>query len=260
MTTRNATVTPYSWAIQTMTSSTIEAPSSASEERAVVQPHLIDQLDRRLVTVLKVIGFGLPIVTYFWVVFHFGVNVIYGDQLSDISVVSASQHHFLPWEALWAQYQDNRLLFPNLIVLLLARTVALNIHTEELVSATFLLAATALVIGAHKKRAPTTPWLYYCPVALLTFSLVQYQDTLFGYQLAWYLILLSLAAALFLLDVQIMAWAAFGGAVAAAVVGSLSSFQGLLIWPVGLVLLYHRRRHLKYVALWIGTALVTCFV
>ena len=126
-------MTPYSWAIQTMTSSTIEAPSSASEERAVVQPHLIDQLDRRLVTVLKVIGFGLPIVTYFWVVFHFGVNVIYGDQLSDISVVSASQHHFLPWEALWAQYQDNRLLFPNLIVLLLARTVALNIHTEELV-------------------------------------------------------------------------------------------------------------------------------
>ena len=41
----------------------------------------------------------------------------------------------------------------------------------------------------------------------------------------------------------------------AAVVGSYSSIQGLLIWPIGLVLLYHRRRPTWAFLTWIVTAL-----
>jgi hypothetical protein len=43
-------------------------------------------------------------------------------------------------------------------------------------------------------------------------------------------------------------------AVLVAVVGSYSSLQGLLIWPVGLVLLYHRRRSLWTFVGWIVAA------
>jgi hypothetical protein len=237
---------------------TIETSPSTLVLRNEDPKRLIDQFDPRLVNGLTAVGFGLPIVGYFWVILHFGVNVIYQDQLSDISVISAAQRHVVPWRALWTQYQDNRLFFPNALVLLQAHTIHFDIHVEELVSALFLLASTVLIIWAHKRRARSTPWLYYCPVALLTFSLVQYQGSLFGYQLAWYLILLALAASLVLIDARILTWVVFGGAVIAAVVGSLSSFQGLLIWPTGLFLLYHRRRHWKYFALWIASAAATC--
>ncbi len=218
---------------------------------------LVDHLDPRLVNVLTAIGFGLPILGYFWVVLNYSVNVIYGDQLSDVNVIKASYVHLIPWEALWAQYQTNRLFFPNLIVVVLAHTTHFNIQLEELLSAAMLLAATALVIWTHKRRSSSTPWLYYCPVALLTFSLVQYEDSLFGYQMAWYLVLLSLAVALALLDRRSLTWLTIIGAVAAAVVGSFSSFQGLLIWPTGLVLLYHRRRRWPFFGVWVLSGLAS---
>ena len=56
-----------------------------------------------------------------------------------------------------------------------------------------LVAATFLLIHAHKRRSPAVPWLYYCPVVILACSVVQYGATLWGFQMAWYLVLLALA-------------------------------------------------------------------
>ena len=60
--------------------------------------------------------------------------------------------------------------------------------------------------------------------------------------MAWYLVLLSLAATIALLDRPTLTLPTFVAAAVVAVVGSYSSTQGLLIWPVGLVLLYLRGR------------------
>jgi len=94
------------------------------------------------------------------------------------------------------------------------------------------------------------PWLYYCPVSLLTLSIVQFGSTLWGFQMCWFLVFLALATALFLLDRATLGWLTLIGAIAAGVVGSFSSFQGLLIWPTGLVLLVIRRRAWPLVAGW----------
>ena len=102
--------------------------------------------------------------------------------------------------------------------------------------------------------------MYYCPVALLAFSIVQYENTLWGFQMAWYLVMLSLAVALVLLDRPTLTWIAFLGASAAAIVGSFSSIQGLLIWPAGLVLLYHRRRPLPSVVAWLALAIASAVI
>jgi hypothetical protein len=86
------------------------------------------------------------------------------------------------------------------------------------------------------------------------FSVVQYENALWGVQMAWYLVLLSLAVAVVLLDRATLTWLVFAGALGAAVVGSFSSLQGLLIWPAGLVLLYHRRRQPAFAISWIAAA------
>jgi len=194
---------------------------------------------------------------YFWVIAHYSVNVIVNDQITDVSVISASKGQIIPWGVLWAQHNEHRMFFPHLLDVVLADTAHFNIQVEEFLSASMLMAASALLIWAHKRRSPQTPWLYYCPVALLLFSLVQYENTLWGFQIAWYLILLALSVAIVLLDrVTLTTWALIG-AIAAGVVGSYSSFQGLFIWPVGLVLLYHRRRTWQQFVAWIACGCAT---
>jgi hypothetical protein len=95
------------------------------------------------------------------------------------------------------------------------------------------------------------------PVAIVLLSVAQSGDTLFGFQLGWYLIMAALAVVLFLLDRPVLTRIAFGLAVVAGVVGSFSSLQGLFIWPAGLALLLQRGRTTPYVLGWIASGVTT---
>jgi Bacterial Ig domain len=212
---------------------------------------------RLLLGAATVLGFGLPALLYLWVIHHYGVNVVYGDQWADVKLIGQSYSGSLHLSALWAQHTDNRIFFPNLIVLALSRTTRFNVVAEEYLSASMLMAATALFIWAHKRRTPSRHLIWYCPVAFLMLSLAQSGNTLWGFQMAWYLVLLMLATSLFLLDREPLGSVAFGGAVVAAVVGSFSSLEGLIIWPSGLALLYLRRRPARELGVWAGAGVVT---
>ena len=142
---------------------------------------------------VTIIGFGLPIVGYFCFIFHYGVNVPYQDGWSDITVIHQCYSHPLSCGTLWTQHNEDRILFPNLVVIMLAHTTHFNVRVEEFLSGMMLVAAMFLLIHAHKRRSPGFPWLYYCPVAILACSVVQYGATLWGFQMAWYLVLLALA-------------------------------------------------------------------
>ena len=219
---------------------------------------------RRTITGLGVLGLAVPVIVHLWFIHRYSINLLWGDTWSDINLIGHAHAGNLSLSALWAQHNENRIFFPNLIVIVLGDATHFNVVVEEYVSAAMLIAATGLLILTHRRRHPSTPWLYYCPVAILMFSLVGGNpffgpsgNTLWGFQMAWYLVLLSLAAALFLLDRPSLTWPLLAGAMAAAVVGSFSSLQGLLIWPTGLVLLYLRRRSGRIMVVWVISAIVT---
>jgi hypothetical protein len=241
-------MTPSTSEVHGTESAVPSAPTASGGHR------LVDRLSPRLVAVLTVLGFGLPVIGYFWFLEHYSVNSIIGDQWDDVDVIKQSYVHFFDWGPMWAQHYENRIFFPNIIVVLLAHTVHFNIQVEENLGAVMLVVATGFIIWTHKRRSPSTPWLYYCPVAILALSVVQYGNTIWGFQLAWYMVLLSLATAVLLLDRVTLTWITLVGALAAAVAGSFSSLQGLLIWPAGLVLLYFRRRTLAQLGVWIAVA------
>lgn len=199
--------------------------------------------------------FAVPLLGYFWLVQHFGVNAIWYDQWDDVNVIA---HPSL--STLWMQHNENRIFVPNLIVLLLAHTTGFNVHVEEYLSACLLVAAVVLLILSHKRRSPSTPFLLYLPVAILMLSFVQWWNTLFGFQLAWYTDLFCLALTVYLLDRLTITWLAFLAAVLIALIGSFSSLQGLFIWVVGLYLLHSRRRSWRLLAIWTGIAFITCLL
>ena len=196
-------------------------------------------------------------VSYLWMIHAYGVNVVFADQWDDVALIGHAHSGTLHLSTLWSQHYENRIFFPNLIVLALAYTTHFNVLTEEYLSALMLFGGTALVICAHKRRSPGRRWIWYCPVAFLLLSLAQAVNALWGFQMAWYLVLLMITLALFLLDNEPQRWPVFAGAIAAAVVASFSSLQGLLVWPAGLLLIYLRRRTPRLGIVWIGAALVT---
>ncbi len=206
-------------------------------------------------TILAAIVFLAVIVAYFLFIHAFGVNVVYRDQWSDVQILGQSLSGHLTLGQLWAQHNEERLLFPNLIVVLLGRTTHFNIVYEEYVGAVLLVASIALLILAHRRRARQVDWLWYCPVALLMLSMVQYESTLWGFQLAWYLVLAASLAALFLLDRLTLTWPTWALAIVAGVVASFSSIQGLIVWPVGLILLLLRHRSRSSIVTWIACSL-----
>jgi hypothetical protein len=225
-------------------------PVAASEHRGA----------RYAVNCAAVVIFAATAVAALWFIHHFSVNMIYYDQFADINVIMHAHDGTLSLATLWDQHNENRIFFPNLVVLLLAYTTHFNVVVEDLLSGVSLIATTGLIIAAHRRRSPSIPWIFYCPVALVLLSLAPLGTTMFGFLLSWYLVLLGLGLTLFVLDRQVLTWLAFGGAAAAAIVGSFSSLQGLFIWPAGLVLLYLRRRSRSHLLAWVGIAVITAIV
>jgi len=202
-------------------------------------------------------SFAALVIAYFWMIDAFAVNTIWLDQWGDLALIKQTYSGHLTFSALWAQHTDNRILFPNLVVLLLAKTTHFNVVDEAFLSACLLVIATTLLIYGHRRRLTSTPRIFYVPVAIVMFSFVQNNNTLWGFQFAWYLVLLALSVAFVLCDDPRWSWLTAAGAMVAAVIGSYSSVQGLLIWPSGLVLLLLRRRPLPFVLAWIAAGVVT---
>lgn len=203
---------------------------------------------------------GISIVAILWILFTFwfihryAVNTVLYDNWSDVRLIGRANAGALSFGDLWAQHGENRIFLPNLIALGLAHSVRFNIVDEDYLSGLLLALTAILLIFAHHRRSPSTPWLYYIPVVVTVLSLNQGTMDLFGFALSWYLEICALSVALFLLDREVLGWPIFVGAAAAGIGGSLSSLEGLLIWPVGLLLLYHRSRPRPIVIAWIAIA------
>ena len=217
---------------------------------------------RRVLSGVGLVVLALPVLGYFAFIHHFALNILWGDSWPDINVIDQAHRGTLTLSTLWLQHNENRVFFPNLIVLLLSYTTHFNVVIEEYISAVALTVATGLLVVAHHRRSPDTTWLAYLPVVVLMFTLVGGNpywgggETLYGFDVGWYLVVVGLAFALFLFDRPEISWPLMVGAIAAGFVGSYSSIQGLMIWPAALLLLFLRRRPVRLIVVWIAAAVV----
>jgi len=208
----------------------------------------------------------VPVALYFWFIHQYGVNAIYYDQWNDIALLthtpffnyrSAPTYSHTTIATMWAQHGEDRTFFPDLVVLALGRLTSLNVLTELYLSAVLLVIACVLIILAHRQDVPRTRLVFYLPVAFLVLTLGQYENTLFGFQLWLYLVMATLAATIFLLDLQRSSWLILVAAIATAVIGSYSAIDGLVIWPAGLVVLLWKGRPRAFVLTWLIAAIAT---
>jgi hypothetical protein len=188
-----------------------------------------------------VVGFVGLAGLYVTFVAVYGVNGLWFDDWGFVSIVHAALTGHLSLGLLWAQHNENRMAIPYLAMLAIALPTHYDTKVVMLLDAVLFVATFGVwlaIVSSFCQRRVTLPLVAVC--GIVWFSLADWQNALWGFQLAWYLILGGLTGMLILLLNRSPDRSEFGrlvGAVAVAVVASYSSAQGLLLWPVWLVCL-----------------------
>jgi hypothetical protein len=206
-------------------------------------------------------------VAYLIFVVHYSVNMPYEDDWTVVPLIHSAIHGHLSFSDLWTLHDENRMLVPNAIFVALGVAthddlIALTALSAVLFIATYFL---FLLIFSSYIRRPLTPASVLL-VGVLWFSVAGWNNALWGFQLAWYLILFFLMAMMALLVFRRPRSLAFPMAIVAAVLASWSFLHGLVLWPVGFICLVWSlpidprqwtRRSRTEVVVWVGSSLVT---
>jgi len=179
----------------------------------------------------------LPPVLSLLYIINFGVNVCYADQWVIVPLFDKFFTGQLSLNDLFAFHNEHRILFPRIIMLFLGLITHYNNIAEMLLSWAFLILIAFILFKVYCKYFgfSKNSMLKFIPVIWLVFSLRQWQNLLWGFQLAWFVVVLFILLSLYFLDKRNnLSWQ-FAVAIVCGIIASFSSIQGLLIWPVGFV-------------------------
>ncbi len=178
----------------------------------------------------------LPAALAFLYVYLFGVNVVWRDQWIIVNHFVSYHEGTLNLSQFWAEHNEHIIIFPRLVMFGLGLLTAYDTRAEMyLILVCFLVTLIVFlrVSGARSRYA----LLLFVPVAFLVFSLRQYGNMLWGFQITFAFVQTFGVLAFYFLHVLAgnPRWRlAFPAAAASGVVASFSAVQGLLVWPVGL--------------------------
>ncbi|MDQ6943012.1 MAG: hypothetical protein M3169_10940 [Candidatus Eremiobacteraeota bacterium] len=190
----------------------------------------------RFLVRLPGVAAALAIVPLLALVLRRAVDIPYWDEWEWVDLVYAAHLHTLSFAQLWAPHNEHRILISNAIMLALDAAGGWNVTREQIVSLV-VLALTQLMVWLLIRR--TVPrgrrGICFLISTFVLLGLAQYENLEWGFQMAWFICDLGLAVAVWALTVPRRGAGALATAIAAATVASLSSSQGLVVWPVGLI-------------------------
>jgi hypothetical protein len=183
----------------------------------------------------------LPLVFLFWVITRYAVDVPYRDQWELVPLLEKMVHGRLTLADLWAQHNEHRILFPRIIMLALARATGWNTYYELAVNVILALGIFTIFvyqvkITGRKLGAAGLAWAIPA-TSLIVFSIGQYQNWLWGWQIQMFLNLLAAMGGIVLLAHETFTWKRFALSALLGVVALYSFANGVLFWPIGLVIL-----------------------
>jgi hypothetical protein len=190
-----------------------------------------------------------------WLILRYGVDVPYWDQWETVFFFEKLARGSLTAADLFAQQNEYRQFFPNLLFVALGRLTNWNVKYEMLAS---LLLACLVAWGVWRLGARTfgdtlRRGLLFLTASLLIFSPIQFENWLFGVQVVYFVPVACVVAGLcvaysekFETRVALVVCACLSA------VSTFSSANGVLCWLVlPLVLLAARPRARASVRLWL---------
>lgn len=222
------------------------SPSKARPKTVAKAPAPVWTLTPELKRILCLSGGTAAILFLLGMFLFYSVDYPYYDQWDFVPFLEKAYSHQLTWQDFWAQHNEHRLVFPRLLMLVLARISHWNIYLELLANLV-LAGLTWLVLCAQAKSSGRqvhegTNVAVYLMLTLLVFSLSQWQNWFFGWQLQEFMNVLAVVLTLIALTWRGLPGLGLSIAACFALVASGSFASGILVWPIGLILLLLQRR------------------
>jgi len=194
------------------------------------------------------------------IIHRWGVNVPYADEWSNLTLVEKWDTEELAFADLIRAHNGHRIFFPRLIYLVFAALFHGNLRAEMFFSL-FLccLTSAGFLLLLRRTMNAATPRVFavWALINLFLFSPIQAENWLWGFQLQIFLSNLCLIGVIAGLSAGSRSLLWFAVALASAVIGTFSFGNGLLLWPVGAVLLFCRADGRRRAIDWIGVGLFT---
>lgn len=201
-------------------------------------------------------------------VFTYKVNIPYWDQWSFVPYIEKSFEEGITLKDLWSQHNEHRLIFPKMVMFILARLSHYDI-TYELIFILLLAVATVAVLDRQSVKIkkefkwPGLNWILPI-ISILIFSLDQEYNWVWGWQLQIFLNLLAVVGGLSLLNDPRLSWRKYILALGLGIVATYSFANGLLYWGLGLLPLWclkqsRLKKRIWMLSVWIVTSLGMAF-
>jgi len=195
---------------------------------------------------LKYIFIAAPALACFYLVWRYGVNMIYSDEWFMAGFGKGLQAGTLTFADLWGSLNEHRQFFFRLVYLAAAFLTGFN--SKALLAVSLAVVCAGYFVMIRYLFAMVRDELWRCAgglaLGLLMFSPVQYENFLWGFQLAFLMADILPLISMYFLHRRLTAgkqkYLVF--ALALGVVASFSSAQGLLVWPAALAMLALRYR------------------
>jgi len=216
----------------------------------------------RLASLARLLVFAVPVVqvaVLLWAIWTRTGSVPFWDEWKMTGIVQRANDGTLSLADLWAFHNEHRPLLQRLIDLGLIDLT----HWNRQVMMTFDLlvgiSAAALLISAARTTLGSRSWWFalFAPLSLLLLSWGQWENWFWPWQLGFIGIGFGVAVCFRALQVQdgsSPSWRRFALGLLGALVASLSSAGGLLVW-IGFAPAIWRMGYRK-LALWVGTGSV----
>ncbi len=222
--------------------------------------------DRPILTATAGLLVAAPAVAVLVFVDRFGVDVPYFDEWDEMRHVIAFYEGSLGLKDLISYHNEHHLLFPRLLMLVLARVTSYNLRAFMFVNVIVLCATVGLLLVIHlraqraRNRTVLFALLTFVPVACLMLTFRQVDNLLFGIQIIVFFSFFFFVLAMMLLDSSHGLDVRFFAAIAAAIVASFSFAIGLVAFPIGFIQLLLRRRTRAERLVWVLTGVAVWIV
>lgn len=190
------------------------------------------------ITAVSLALVSLPVVLAFLYIRSYGVDVVFWDQWAMVERFESLFAGTLSLSELLVPYNEHRLLFPQIFMLLLGLATDYNVVAE--MYAIQVCSLITLLVLWSAFRGGRYGLLLFAPVAFVLFSYRQHESWLQGMQVAVAFALTFSVISFRLLHLVVGrgTWGGrlcFLGAAASATIASFSFAQGLFVWPAGLL-------------------------
>lgn len=221
--------------------------------------------NRNIICILLTI---IPLIALIYCTNKYIVDVPYLDQWDLIPTLDKLYNHSLSSADLWAQHNEHRPLFPRIIMLTLAHISKWRISYE--LAASILIASGMFLTLIHQLKKTTQnlnfnkPYWIIPVISVITFSLAQCENWLWGWQIQIHLNILTVVAGIFFISSSKTKWIHFYLAILMGIIATYSFANGLLYWALALLILLaikHQNKKNKIVKLiiWIAaSAIIIC--